>query len=44
MKGEGPGMGMNQLAIQTWWMLKGPPVNPRDYISRTSKISPREGR
>ena len=26
-----------------WWMLKGPPANPRDYISRTSKISRREG-
>ena len=26
------------------WMLKGPPANPQDYISRTSKISPREGR
>ena len=24
-------------------MLKAPPVNPRDYISGTSKISPREG-
>ena len=24
-------------------MLKAPPLNPRDYISRTSKISPREG-
>ena len=26
-----------------WQMLKAPPVNPRDYISGTSKISPREG-
>ena len=25
-------------------MLKAPPVNPLDYISRTSKISLREGR
>ena len=25
-------------------MLKGPPANPRDYIYRTSNISPREGR
>ena len=25
------------------WMLKGPPLIPRDYISRASKISPREG-
>ena len=24
-------------------ILKAPPVNPRDYISQTSKISPREG-
>ena len=27
-----------------WWMLKAPPANPRDYISQTFKISPREGR
>ena len=26
------------------WMLKGPPANPRDHISWTCKISPREGR
>ena len=26
------------------WMLKAPPLIPRDYISRASKISPREGR
>ena len=26
-----------------WGMPKAPPVNPRDYISLTSKISPREG-
>ena len=25
-------------------MLKAPPLNPRDYKSQTSKISPREGR
>ena len=25
-------------------MLKAPRLNPREYISRTSKISPREGR
>ena len=25
-------------------MLKAPPANPQDYISRTFKISPREGR
>ena len=27
----------------SWVMLKAPPVNPRDYISWTSKISLREG-
>ena len=27
-----------------WRVIKAPPVNPRDYISRTSKIGPREGR
>ena len=27
-----------------WGMLKAPPLNPRDHISRASKISPREGR
>ena len=26
------------------WMLKVPPLIPRNYISQTSKISPREGR
>ena len=32
---------------QPWsrgWMQKAPPANPRDYISWTFKISPREGR
>ena len=28
--------------LETWWILKQPPLNPRDYKSRTSKISPRE--
>ena len=42
--------GLNNILIPLkvlqleWRVIKAPPVNPRDYISRTSKISLREGR